>query len=127
MVKPEIVAVVAPLLHAKLYGVAPPDAPAVAEPSLPPLMETLLKLVINAFNGGEVGLLDILMSSTPINSSEPEALVVIMRSCTSAWLLAAAGNVTSIGKVADARFGPVEASATYPAGKLVQEPVFPTR
>ena len=68
-----------------------------------------------------------LMSSTPTHSSLPTALVVMMRTCTSGWLLAAAGRTTDTGVTSVAVLGPVVASATNPAGTLVKLPVLPTR
>ncbi len=67
------------------------------------------------------------MSSMPTHSSLPTALVVMMRSCTRAWLSTAAGSVTSTLVVATARLGPVVASATNAAGTFVQAPALPMR
>src|SRR6267142_5869425 len=59
------------------------------------------------------------MSSMPTHSSLPAASVVITRTWTSGWLSAAAGRVTFTGVTAVARLGPVVASATKPAGRMV--------
>jgi len=51
------------------------------------------------------------MSSMPTHSSLPAALVVMMRTCTWAWLSAAAGRVTVTGVTSVACEGPLVASA----------------
>jgi hypothetical protein len=60
-----------------------------------------------------------LMSSMPIHSSLLAASVVMILTCTTGWLPAAAGSVTLTGVTSVARLGPEEASATKPAGRLV--------
>src|SRR5829696_1086540 len=67
------------------------------------------------------------MSSMPTHSSLPVAFVVMIRTWTTAWSLAAAGRTTSTGVTRLARSGPDVASATKPAGRLVYVPVVPTR
>ena len=45
-----MLAVVAALLHAKVYGAVPPDPFAVADPSLPPLQLTFVFATVDAAN-----------------------------------------------------------------------------
>src|SRR5262249_12079928 len=67
------------------------------------------------------------MSSPPTRSSLPTASVVMILSWTRGWFHVAAGSETFTGVTSVARLGPVVASATKPAGRLVYEPVEPTR
>ena len=67
------------------------------------------------------------MSSMPIHSSLLTAFVVMMRTWTTGWLSAAAGSAAATGVTRVARLGPLEASATKPAGTFVKSPVLPTR
>jgi hypothetical protein len=67
------------------------------------------------------------MSSMPTHSSGPLAFVVMIRTWTVAWSLAAAGSPTSTGVTSPARFGPSVASSTKPAGRFVNVPLAPTR
>ncbi len=83
------------------------DVVAVGTP-VAPLMGAVLVMV----GGTSSGLPVTEMSSTPTHSSLPVALVVMMRICTNAWLLAVAGRVTEIGVTRVAWLGPVVASAT---------------
>jgi hypothetical protein len=67
------------------------------------------------------------MSSMPTHSSLPTALLVMILTWTSGWLLTAAGSVALTAVTCVARLGPVVASARNPVGTLVKLPVEPTR
>ena len=78
-----MLAVVAALLHAKVYGAVPPDPFAVADPSLPPLQLTFVFATVDAANtaGSVMVTLDVVvqeLASDTVTVYVPAATPVIL-------------------------------------------------